>query len=259
MVMVAARRGHPPPRGVVASADFESAPRSCVMSVSRRTPILSVVVLTCVAGLALPALPARAQVAVTSASVGTQSRDLVYNGAAVKTFIDAAKARRVDIAGIGDSNQIAGPNSDYGWDHGYSKAWSDRFGWYGTGVEGMNSWGGAWNGEQGYIDSFGYPYGAANSGAPAQLDKYKMWFDSQADGVNDFPPQYAYFGPTFREGTDHWTPLATIKRQGPLWGKNLTWNFTYGTFTDGNGSFTPDANVNYQSVANGPRLPSSTG
>src|SRR5262245_52751012 len=64
-----------------------------------------------------PALCAGAPAAVTGASVGTQPRDLVYNAAAMRNFIDAAAARRVDITGIGDSNQIAGPNSTYGWDH----------------------------------------------------------------------------------------------------------------------------------------------
>src|SRR5262245_42538362 len=104
-----------------------------------------------------PALRAAAPpAAVTGASVGTQPRDLVYNAAAIRNFIDAAAARRVDITGIGDSNQIAGPNSTYGWDHGYAKAWTDRFGEYGTTLFGMNAEG-AWNGGAGYFDSMSYP------------------------------------------------------------------------------------------------------
>src|SRR5439155_22908670 len=111
----------------------------------------------------------------------------------------------------------------------------------------------------GWIDSFNYPYGASFTGAPPQLDKYKMFFDAQNDSVNDFPPQYAYFGPDFKEPTDHWNPLAAIRPSGPLWGQNLTWNFTYGTFATGNGGFTPDVTVNTQRVANFARINTSTG
>ena len=211
------------------------------------------------AAAAAAAMPARAATPVVqNVSVGTQPRDIVYNAAALKPFVDAAKTRRVDIAGIGDSNQVAGPGSDYGWDHGYAKAWSDRYGAYATGLFGTNADGG-WNGPQGYIDSWGSPYGAARTGAPAALDKYKLHFDSQADGFNDFPPNYAYFGPTYAEPTNAWSPMLTIRKESPLWGQNLRWHLTYGTFDNGAGGFTPSVSSQGVKLAAGARVDTSTG
>ena len=195
---------------------------------------------------------------VTNATIGTQPREVVYNAAAIKPFVDAAQARRVDIAGIGDSNQVGGPGGNYGWDHGYSKAWSDRFGEYATGLFGTNADGG-WNGPQGYIDSWAYPYGASSTGAPAALDKYKLYADALNDGVNDFPPTYAYFGPTYVEPTNHWVPMMTVRKPSPLWGQNLRWQLTYGTFDTGAGGFTPSVAGQTAHLYTGPRVSTSTG
>jgi MYXO-CTERM domain-containing protein len=175
---------------------------------------------------------------VTNHVVGTQPREIVYNGKALLPWVEAAGARRVDIAGIGDSNQVAGPGSDYGWDHGYAKAWTDRYGEYATGVFGMSA-AGAWTGPQGFINSGGAPYGAASTGAPAALDKYKLFYDAQGDGVDDFPANYAYFGPAYQEPTAHWSATTTIRKASSLWGQNLRWNMTYGTFDSGTGKFNP--------------------
>jgi hypothetical protein len=203
----------------------------------------------------IPAVPADAATAVTNAAIGTQPREIVYNAAALKPFVDAAQTRRVDIAGIGDSNQVAG---NYGWEHGYSKAWTDRYGAYATGVFGTNATGG-WAGPQGYIDSWGYPYGAARTGAPAALDKYKLHFDSQSDGHNDFPPSYSYFGPTYVEPTNHWVPMLTMRNESPLWGQNLNWHLTYGTFDSGAGGFTPSVAGLNGKLVTGTRVNTSTG
>ncbi|MEA2710440.1 MAG: hypothetical protein QOF78_3041 [Phycisphaerales bacterium] len=197
-------------------------------------------------------------IAVQNATVGTQPRDIVVNAAALKPFVEAAKTRRVDIAGVGDSNQVAGPGGAYGWDHGYSKAWSDRYGEYATGVFGMNAEGG-WAGPQGYIDSWGYPWGATDVGAPAALDKYKLYYDSLSNGISDFPSTYAYFGANYVETTAHWTPLVTVRKGSPLWGQNLRWQMTYGTFENGNGAFTPSVAAGGVKLLTGGRITTSTG
>ncbi len=203
------------------------------------------------------AAAASAQVSVQAHTVGTTPRDIVINPDAIKPFVDAAKTRRVDIIGIGDSNQIGGPGNDYGWDHGYAKAWTEHYGTYATEVlntTGEGGWGGA-----GYLASGGAPYGASATGAPAELDKYRMFYDSQGDAINDFPPTYAYMGSSYVEPTDHWSPTARVLPSNPLWGQNLTWNFTYGTFANGTGGFMPNASSSFVTVADGPRISTSTG
>lgn len=189
--------------------------------------------------------------AVKSTAVGTLPREIVYNAAAIKPFIDAAGTRRLDISGIGDSNQIAGPNGDYGWDHGYAKAWSDRYGWYATSLFGMHT-NGPWNGGAGYFDSMGWPYGAQANGAPAALDKYKLT-------TAGFPPSYAYFAQGYVEDTAHWQPVMWVRKQSPIWGQTLTWNYTYGTFVGGTGGFLPTMSNAGQEIVTGKRVSTSTG
>jgi hypothetical protein len=199
-----------------------------------------------------------AATAVTEARLGLQPRDIVYNAAALKPFVDAAAIRRVDIAGIGDSNQVAGVGGTYGWDHGYAKAWTDRYGEYASSLFSPNAEGG-WDGPPGYFDSSAYPYGAARTGAPAALDKYKLYYDSQGDNISDFPPTYAYFGPTYVEPTNHWVPMLTVRKPSPLWGQNLRWRLTYGTFATGAGGFTPSFTGQSGHLLAGPRVSTSTG
>lgn len=195
---------------------------------------------------------------VTTVSVGTQSRDIVQNGAALKPFVAAAQTRRVDILGIGDSNQIAGPGNDYGWDHGYAKAWSDRFGEYATSMFGMNAKG-AWDSGQGYFASGGYPYGAASTGAPASLDQYKIYYDAAGAGINNMPGPYAYFPSGYQEPANLWTPSMYVTSQNPLWGKDLVYHLTYGTFANGNGGFTPVATTGFSPIVTAPRVNPVTG
>jgi MYXO-CTERM domain-containing protein len=189
-------------------------------------------------------------------SVGTTARDLVYNAPALRKIVDAAEARRVDIIGVGDSNQ--GGGGGYGWDHGYPEAWQKRYGWYATGVFGMNADGG-WDGGQGYIDSWGRPWAAQNTGAPAGLDKFRLWYDALNDVVNDFPSSYAYLPPSYTETTAHWLPTTVIARDSKLWGQNLNWHLTYGTFENGNGGFTPAVIGPSGLVTKGPLVPTNTG
>jgi hypothetical protein len=100
--------------------------------------IVEVAVLVC--ALSLRAGTARGFPIISGASTGTQTPDVVYKADQIRPFLQAAAARRVDIAGIGDSNQIFG--GDYGHDHGFQLAWSNQYGMYASEVLPSNAQGG---------------------------------------------------------------------------------------------------------------------
>src|SRR5689334_6581061 len=79
-----------------------------------------------------PSFPVMAAVVhLTGSSVGIGDPGIVYHGEQLLPFMQATRAQRVDIAGIGDSNQII--FGDYGHSHGQQKAWADQVGLYGSG------------------------------------------------------------------------------------------------------------------------------
>ena len=139
--------------------------------------------------------------AVQNSAVGTQSRDIVYNAAVLKPFVDAAQTRRVDIAGIGDSNQVAGPGGNYGWDHGYSKAWTDRYGSFATGLFGTNAHGG-WDGPQGYIDSWGRPYGARQHRRHRRARQVQALLRQPERRLQRLPPELRVLRPQLRRADE---------------------------------------------------------
>ncbi|HYO08728.1 MAG TPA: hypothetical protein VER17_07115 [Tepidisphaeraceae bacterium] len=99
-----------------------------------RSPVRMFWLVTC-AALACPNLvgfSAAARGAVVTARPGAQAVETTYRAEQLRRFVEAASQRRVDVTGIGDSNQLSG--GDYGHDHGFQKAWSDQFGMYATGV-----------------------------------------------------------------------------------------------------------------------------
>ena len=93
---------------------------------------------------------------VTSSTVGTADPGVVYRGDQLLPFLQAMQTGRVDIAGIGDSNQLSA--GTYGHDHGQALAWSNFVGLYGTGVVPTNAQGG--NG------AIGINYGAGSFSQP---------------------------------------------------------------------------------------------
>jgi hypothetical protein len=97
-----------------------------------------------------------------------------------------------------------------------------------------------------------------SGGAPAQLNKYKLFADSNTDGINDFPPSYAYLGAEYMEG-NNWTPVVNVSKQSSLYGQNLRWHMTYGTFDIGQGSFTPSVSSALLPLYQGPKVNTSTG
>jgi len=76
--------------------------------------------------LALSLLAAPAAVCTAGPAPYSQA---VTGGAELSQFIRAAQSTRVDVIGIGDSNQIYG---GHGWDHGWILALDERFGTYAT-------------------------------------------------------------------------------------------------------------------------------
>ncbi len=98
----------------------------------------------------------------------------VVNGAAVRAALEQAAVRRIDIVGLGDSNQ---PFGGAGWDHGVQDKMSSLYPMYATGLTTHNENGGFGNG-------VGYKFRAmtnvmwadwtlgANTGAPAFFDAF---------------------------------------------------------------------------------------
>src|SRR4051794_32946264 len=68
---------------------------------------------------------------ISGAATGTQTPDIVYKGDQIRPFIQAAVSRRVDVAGIGDSNQV---HFGTGYDDGFQLALGQQFGLYATEV-----------------------------------------------------------------------------------------------------------------------------
>lgn len=97
--------------------------------------------------------------------------EAVIGSEALLPFFERAKSGRVDIVGLGDSNQAFG---GYGWDHGCTQAISEQLGLYATGLlsAGENAGNGSGLGYtyQGFstLSTGGFVY----AGAPAALDTY---------------------------------------------------------------------------------------
>jgi hypothetical protein len=74
---------------------------------------------------------------IVGGQIGDTAPDIVYKGDQLRPFLLAASSRRVDIAGIGDSNQSFGSNG--GRDYGDQLAWSNQFGMYASEVLPVNA------------------------------------------------------------------------------------------------------------------------
>ncbi len=90
-------------------------------------------------------------IACLTASAGAQVATV--NAEALRPFFDLAIRARVDVVGIGDSNQLQRSN---GWDQGWHKALDERFGLYATGLV-------SWGEGQGLGSGQGYRYSALSS------------------------------------------------------------------------------------------------
>ncbi len=77
----------------------------------------------------------------------------VVNAEAIRPLLERATRSRVDVVGIGDSNQLQRSN---GWDQGWHKALDERFGLYATGLV-------SWGEGQGLGAGQGYGYSSLSS------------------------------------------------------------------------------------------------
>ncbi len=168
----------------------------------------------------------------------------------VAEFFARAGSERVDIVGIGDSNQLF---QNFGWEAGLLLAVAERFPVYSTGLLSPGEAGGG-GGVCGHT-WFGFGAGTAGgfqtSGAPAQLGQY---LNSASSGL--FPPSYQYVpsGVSVPGPTTHGLFLdanSLIGSSGPL-----RFEVTYGRFAGTQlGSFTPTVRLSaptYQILASSP-------
>lgn len=182
--------------------------------------------------LVAPMVARAAPVTVMDTGTGSQPLNAVFHADQLLPFIEAAGTRRVDIAGIGDSNQL---HDGGGHQYGMQKAWADQFGMYATGVLPASASGGWPIAQVGYNSGGSFPSQATP--APASLAQYSL------AGGDGFPASYAYLP---SGSTDDYTSLAIYPQQsggaGTLNGAGtIRFHYTYGTFTSGSGAFYPTA------------------
>lgn len=186
-----------------------------------------------VAIVVAPMVARAAPVTVMGTDTGSQPLNAVFHADQLLPFIQAAGTRRVDIAGIGDSNQL---HDGGGHQLGMQLAWADQFGMYATGVLPASpnaSWPLA---QVGYADGGSYPSQATP--APAELAKYSL------AGIDGFPASYAYLP---SGATNSYVNLVINSQQSGASTLNgpgtIRFHYTYGTFTSGSGAFYPTATL----------------
>lgn len=158
----------------------------------------------------------------------------VVGVAKVRPFFNAIRNNRVDVVGIGDSNE-----GFYlvGWDEGYQYALSLRYPMYATGLVSLNE-------AKGNNTLMGYRYHRAEViqpiglwyGAPASLDRY---FGVGNDTYELQPLNYAYLAEnqTYTQWYQHGFRIdqaCPLNVQDPL-----RFHLVYGTFANGNSTFRP--------------------
>lgn len=193
-----------------------------------RGMVLSAAVLTVMGTpqASLAALPA-----VNSGATGNVPLNTVYKADQIQRFMQAAGTRRVDIAGIGDSNQLAA--QDYGHDHGFGKAWGNAYGMYASEVSPSNAKGAyAILGVDTYV---GVPY-SSDQFDPALPQQYK---DLSMDPKVAGSPASAGYIPAGSSSSNGATIYVTPK--SPFFDATHTmkWHSTFWQFPDAGGDFTP--------------------
>lgn len=191
------------------------------------------------------ALLARVRVGLVLSAIaglsGQASGQAVIDGAELTPALQHALTHRLDVVGIGDSNQLFGA---HGFDHGQSLAWAESFGCWATGLTsaGENNGAGAGMGYQSSVYST-YPSDLVYQGAPKPLDQVMAGID----GVH--PHRYVYLP------RDRFVPSAKLVGMS-VWSQHpmgitgpLRALFVYGTFevapdsTDPTSTFTPFARI----------------
>ena len=178
------------------------------------------------------------------------------NAEAIRPFLELAARARVDVVGIGDSNQLQRAN---GWDQGWHKALDERFGLYATGLV-------SWGEGQGQGAGQGYGYSTLSSagggfsyaGAPSEA---AIFLDSATSllGPHNYlhvPAGAGVAGTTLAGGV--FSPECPVGMTGPL-----RLHFSYGRFA-GTGSETIQPLCRYEAfpfetIATGPTLSTRSG
>lgn len=177
------------------------------------------------------------------------------NAETLAPFFDAAAVSRVDIVGIGDSNQIYG---GHGWDHGFQRALTLRFGMYATGLlsagEGLPPGNGSASG-YGYqifssIGSGQFLY----SGAPVFYDAMLSPDVGISPLAYDYVPQGSSATTTFNLGF-FIEPTCALNVNA-----NLRFTSVYGVFVGPAASFNPMVRLQeppYSTLVTAPTVSSS--
>jgi hypothetical protein len=137
--------------------------------------------------------------------------------------------KQVDFVGIGDSNQLFG---GLGWDHGFQFALSQQFPMWATGLISQNENSGNGSG-QGYLyNRIGGTATFATTGAPPELSKFLV-------GGVIFPANYSYIADGGSMGSQAPNGLALLANCPIDNGAALAFDYHYGTFDSGSGTFNP--------------------
>ncbi|RWI22877.1 MAG: hypothetical protein EOQ92_18355 [Mesorhizobium sp.] len=157
-----------------------------------------------------------------------------WGGASPLALFARAATQRIDIVGIGDSNQVL---SGFGWDDGIQYAMSRYFPMYATGLISQNENNGSGSG-LGYLYNRAGALIGATSGAPAGLDKY---LNRGLGGL--FPARYTYVADGSSVGSNTTIGLVLAANCPLDNGGPLECDLHWGSFDSGAGTFRPFARL----------------
>lgn len=155
------------------------------------------------------------------------SAQAIVGDATVLDAINESISRRIDLIGIGDSNQIFGGT---GWDEGWQAAFANHFEMYATGLISPQQNDGNSFGTGHRYSGVAHPH-LVSSGAPPELE---LFVDDRLGNVHEYG--YIETGSASSTGFSglSLSQVCAVDVSGPL-----RFDFHYGTFPAGNGSFRP--------------------
>lgn len=176
----------------------------------------------------------------------------ITNAQSLRSWVQAARARRAEIVGIGDSNQAF---AGHGWDHGLTRASAERFGLYATALFSAGENNGQGQG-LGYLCSIlstaccvpQFQY----AGAPEPLHRL------MPGDVFMYPMNYVYLAPGHAAGGSANLGLY-VSASNPLdVNARLRYEVTHGLFPGDTGTLRLSirlAQPPYSTLVNGPGIP----
>ncbi len=185
------------------------------------------------------------------------AQEEAVNASAVRPFFDLARRTRVDVVGIGDSNQLQRGN---GWDEGWHVALAQRLGEYATGMISLGELNGGGAGE-------GYRYNALSSNTSTGY-RYSGAPQFAADFLNNpeaaMGPQNYLYVPAGSLGSGGGSVGVAIDADCLIGtSSRMRGHLSYGLFPGtGPGSIQPFARFEiwpFATIATGPVLTTRTG